>query len=71
MGCIEITPIYLLFALVHRLIETWDVLKFFCVVVTPMFPNGLIETWDVLKYGINIHFRAYKSINRNMGCIEI
>ena len=32
-----------------RLIETWDVLKFFYACKTFISSNRLIETWDVLK----------------------
>ena len=32
---------------------------------------GLIETWDVLKFPKLSAVIAIKSINRNMGCIEI
>ncbi len=71
MGCIEMTVVYKPVQPENRLIETWDVLKFFL---------DLISIWGYL---INrnmgcieiclIHpvFSLCSLINRNMGCIEI
>ena len=71
MRCIEITGTFLSRVSAHRLIETWDVLKF--IRKSRMVgTHGLIETWDVLKYPApDVQLRLIGTINRNMRCIEI
>ena len=53
------------------LIETWDVLKLVLCRNWWLCPVRLIETWDVLKFPKLSAVIAIRSINRNMGCIEI
>ena len=49
MGCIEILLSLLEVLVLVRLIETWDVLKFFRCDRVNYNDVSLIETWDVLK----------------------
>ncbi len=71
MGCIEIATLQEWALKQGRLIETWDVLKFYKGYFFLLQSKRLIETWDVLKLQKQSSFLCPFRINRNMGCIEI
>ena len=71
MGCIEIATLQEWALKQGRLIETWDVLKFYKGYFFLLQSKRLIETWDVLKSTCRKPDNISFWINRNMGCIEI
>ena len=72
MRCIEIGLQRPSEQAIRRLIETWDVLKYWCHTLCIWIQIWLIETWDVLKSPLPARIiTPVMPINRNMRCIEI